>query len=75
MAKLDQGEFNIFKYRNFYNGGGVAIADFNNDSLGDIYLISNMFSDISHLNPGFVFSVVFFTSNFDNIQHISIVVI
>jgi len=34
-------EFNIFRYRNFYNGGGVAIADFNNDSLSDIYLISN----------------------------------
>ena len=45
-------EFNIFKYRNFYNGGGVAIADFNNDSLGDIYLISNMSSNRLYQNNG-----------------------
>jgi len=45
-------EFNIFKYRNFYNGGGVAIADFNNDSLSDIYLISNMSSNRLYQNNG-----------------------
>ncbi|MDC1517623.1 VCBS repeat-containing protein, partial [Cyclobacteriaceae bacterium] len=45
-------EFNIFRYRNFYNGGGVAIADFNNDSLSDIYLISNMSSNRLYKNNG-----------------------
>ncbi len=48
----NQKNFNIFKYRNFYNGGGVAIGDVNNDGLPDIYLTANMEADRLFLNKG-----------------------
>ncbi len=45
-------EMNIFKYRNFYNGGGVAIGDINNDGLSDIYFTSNLGKNKLYLNKG-----------------------
>jgi hypothetical protein len=45
-------ELNVFTYRNFYNGGGVAIGDLNGDDRPDLMLTSNLGGNRLYLNEG-----------------------
>jgi enediyne biosynthesis protein E4 len=45
-------DFNVFTYRNFYNGGGVAIGDLTGDGLPEIVLTSNQDGPRLYLNLG-----------------------
>jgi hypothetical protein len=45
-------DFNVYKYRNFYNGGGIAVGDVNNDGLVDLYFTANQKSNELYLNQG-----------------------
>ena len=49
---VDDEAFNIYRYRNFYNGGGVAIGDVNGDSLPDVFMTANMGLNRLYLNKG-----------------------
>lgn len=44
--------FNILDYLYFYDGGGVAIGDVNNDSLPDVFFTGNQVSNRLYLNRG-----------------------
>jgi len=63
-------ELNILTYLYYYNGAGIAAADFNNDGNIDLYFTSNQEGDKLYLNKGnFKFEEVTQYANIDNDTH------
>jgi enediyne biosynthesis protein E4 len=48
----EDADLNILNYEYLYNGGGVGIGDFNNDSLPDIYFTASRSGNKLYLNKG-----------------------
>lgn len=51
-AVSESEALNILSYEYFYNGGGVAVGDINNDGLADLFFTGNMKPNRLYLNLG-----------------------
>jgi len=53
INQLNENEsFNIIQFLYYYNGGGVAVGDLNNDGLPDLYFTANQLPNKLYLNKG-----------------------
>ena len=66
-------ELNPYTYRNFYNGGGVGVGDFNNDSLQDIFFTGNLVSNKLYLNKDLIGGFTFnrYWSSTQHVYHLA----
>ncbi|MEJ7684146.1 MAG: VCBS repeat-containing protein [Segetibacter sp.] len=48
----EKPNINVLRYEYFYNGGGVAVGDVNEDGLDDVYFTANMTDNKLYLNKG-----------------------
>jgi hypothetical protein len=49
---VETAEMNVFTYRNFYNGGGVAVGDLTGDGLPELVLTANAGGPRLYVNEG-----------------------
>ncbi|MGI4728336.1 MAG: VCBS repeat-containing protein [Janthinobacterium lividum] len=51
-AISENESLNVLSYEYFYNGGGIAVGDINNDGLEDLFFTANMKPNKLYLNQG-----------------------